>query len=65
MPIERLKEVENILRTRYMKCLTFKTPEEVWNIEIEKTKTHIEKKLTRATLTALPASIIQTNRCSA
>ena len=65
VPVERFAEVENILRTRYMKCLTFKTPLEAWDIEIEKEKTRIEKKLLRATLTPLPASIIQNNRCSA
>ena len=63
--IERFKEIETTLRTRYMKCLRFKTPTEVWNIEIEKAKTLIEKGLTRATLNALPASIIQNNWCSA
>ena len=65
VPIERFAEIENILRTRYMKCLTFKTPQEAWNIEIEKAKARIEKKLGRATLTPLPASIIQSNWCSA
>lgn len=65
VPVERFDEIEAILRTRYMKCLTFKTPREAWDIEIEKATTRIEKRPMRATLTALPASIIQRDRCSA
>ncbi len=57
--IERFKEIESILRTRYMKCLTFKTPQEVWDIEIEEEKRRGEKRRGRATVSALPASIIQ------
>lgn len=34
--IERFKEIESILRTRYMKCLNFKTPAEAWDGEIER-----------------------------
>jgi IS30 family transposase len=59
VPIERFKEIEEILRTRYMKCLSFKTPAEAWDIEMEKEKKREEKKLERATVMALPASIIQ------
>ena len=65
VPKERFAEVERILRTRYMKCLAFKTPEEAWGIEMEKEKTRGEKKQKRATLSALSASIIQKSRCSA
>ena len=36
IPRERFAEVEKILRTRYMKCLTFKTPQEAWDCEIER-----------------------------
>jgi len=57
--IERFKEIEEILRTRYMKCLSFKTPQEAWNIEIEKEKKGKEKKRKCAIVSALPASIIQ------
>lgn len=57
--IERFKEIEKILRTRYMKCLNFKTPQEAWGIEMEKEKRRVEKRRERATLKALPASIIQ------
>jgi IS30 family transposase len=59
VPIERFKEIETILRTRYMKVLDFKTPQEAWDIEVEKEKTRQEKKQKRARVTALPASIIQ------
>lgn len=65
VPIERFKEIETILRTRYMKCLDFNTSEEVWDIDIEKEKKREEKKLERATVIALPASIIQKIGCSA
>jgi len=65
VPLERFKEIETILRTRYMKCLKFKTPAEVWKIEIEKEKKRAKSKRKCATLTALPASIIQKSRCSA
>lgn len=34
-----IKEVENKLRNKYMKCLNYKTPQESWNIEIDKIKT--------------------------
>ena len=44
VPIERFKEIETILRTRYMKVLDFKTPEEAWDIEMEKEKTREERK---------------------
>lgn len=63
--VERFKEIENILRTRYMKCLGFKTPQEAWDSEIEKWKKREERKQKRVTLLALPAPIIQKNRCSA
>ena len=63
--IRRFTEIENILRTRYMKCLTYQTPKEAWDREIEKTRTLVEKKRARATMTALPTSIIQNSWCSA
>ena len=59
VPIERFKEIEKILRTRYMKVLGFKTPEEAWDIEMEKEKKREEKKREHATVSTLPASIIQ------
>ena len=61
IPFERFAEVEKILRTRYMKCLTFKTPQEAWDCESEKAQSRIEKKVNKSTLSALPASIIQNN----
>ncbi|MEK7553523.1 MAG: IS30 family transposase [Patescibacteria group bacterium] len=57
--IERFKEIETILRTRYMKVLNFKTPEEVWNIEMEKEKQRRKRKWKRATMTPLLTSINQ------
>lgn len=63
--VERFKEIETILRTRYMKVLGFKTPEEAWDIEMEKKKKREERKRERATVTALPASIIEKIGCSA
>jgi IS30 family transposase len=65
VPIERFKEIETILRTRYMTCLGFNTPQEAWDIEIEKEKKTEEQQHRRATFIALPASIIQKSRCSA
>jgi IS30 family transposase len=65
VPLGRFKEIQTILRTRFMKCLDFKTPEEVWDEEIVKWKKREEKKLRRATLSALSASIIHKSRCSA
>lgn len=65
IPIERFKEIETILRTRYMKCLAFKTPQEAWDIEIARWQKRMEKKRNRDTIIALPASIIHINRCSA
>lgn len=65
VPLERFAEIETILRTRFMKCLGFKTPQEAWDIEIAKWKKREEKKQKRAILKALPASIIQKSRCSA
>jgi len=44
VPVERFKEIETILRTRYMKVLGFKTPEEAWDMEMEKEKTRAERK---------------------
>jgi IS30 family transposase len=35
---EYIEEVEKKLRTRFMKCLKFKTPEEVFNMEMQKLK---------------------------
>ena len=63
--IERFKEIETILRTRYMKCLKFNMPQEAWDIEVEKVRTCIEKQTKESTLNVLPASIIQISRCSA
>ena len=63
--VERFKEIETILRTRYMKCLRFKTPREAWDCEIEKATKIVEKKTQRARMSSLSASIIQSNRCSA
>jgi transposase, IS30 family len=65
IPPERFKEIEQILRTRYMKCLDFNTPQEAWDCEMEKGKRREGKKQERATLTAVSASIIQHKRCSA
>lgn len=36
IPEVRIREVEHILRTRFMKCLNFKTPQESWDEEIER-----------------------------
>ena len=63
--VERFEEIEKILRTRYMKVLNFKTPQEAWDIEIEKEKQREERRRERATVIALPASIIEKSRCSA
>lgn len=35
VPKERFKEVEQILRTRFMTCLSFHTPQEVWDREMK------------------------------
>ena len=40
---ERLSEIETILRTRFMKCLNFKTPQEAWDAEMAKAKKHRAK----------------------
>jgi transposase, IS30 family len=37
-PLEHFKMVEHKLRTRFMTCLKFKTPEEVFTIELQKLK---------------------------
>lgn len=63
--LERFKEIETILRTRYMTCLGFRTPQEAWDMELVKEKKRRKKKSQRATVSALPASIIQKIRCSA
>ena len=63
--LERFTEIETILRTRYMKCLDFNTPEETWDSEIEKEKKREEKNQKRAIVSTLPASIIQKIGCSA
>jgi len=34
--LEYIKEVERKLRNKFMSCLNFKTPQEIWNKEIEK-----------------------------
>lgn len=65
VPYERFAEIETILRTRFMKCLIFKTPQEAWSTEMTLWKTREEKKQKRGIVKALPASIIQNNWCSA
>ena len=65
IPLERWKEIEEILRTRYMTCLQFKTSAEAWDIEITKWKQREEKKQNQAIIIGLPASIIHKNGCSA
>jgi transposase, IS30 family len=42
----RLREIESFLRTRYLKCLGFATPEEAWDTEMEQWR----KKNARATV---------------
>jgi IS30 family transposase len=37
-PLSEFKMVEQKLRTRFMKCLQYQTPQEVWNMELEKLK---------------------------
>ncbi len=59
IPIKRFTEIEIVLRTRYMKCLSFKTPQEAWDSEMEKEKKCGERKRECARLSALSASIIQ------
>lgn len=54
---QRFKEIETILRNRYMKVLNFKTPGEAWDIEMEKTQGQEKKRRERATMIALPTSI--------
>jgi transposase, IS30 family len=63
--LERFEEIEKKLRTRFMECLNFKTPQETWDIEMERERKRAEKKKKRATLKVLPALIIQKSRCSA
>jgi len=65
VPIERFKEIETTLRTRYMKCLGFNTPQEAWDSEMEKWKKRGTRKQERAKIITLPAPIIQKVRCSA
>ena len=36
VPKRTIMHAEQVLRTRYMKCLNFKTPQEVWNNEMQK-----------------------------
>ncbi len=36
IPRETIVHAEQVLRTRYMKCLNFKTPQEVWDLEMLK-----------------------------
>lgn len=56
---ERFAEIEKILRTRYMKVLYFKTPQEAWDSEIEKEKKREERKRERARVSTLSTSIIK------
>lgn len=58
---ERFTEIETTLRTRYMACLNFKTPQEAW----DDAKKQLENRTKTSTLTAISAPIIQINRCSA
>lgn len=62
---ERFTEIEQMLRTRYMKCLNFKKPQEVWDTEMTLWKKREERRRNRAILKTLPTSIIQNNWCSA
>ncbi len=67
---ERLKAIETEMRTRPMKVLGFKTPQEAWDIEIKK---RAHKKLKqqsaetnqRATVSILATVISNENGCSA
>jgi len=43
--LEYFKEVESKLRNKYMECLNYKTPQEVWDIEIEKWKKKQQKSI--------------------
>jgi IS30 family transposase len=52
IPKDMIVHAEQLLRTRYMKCLHFKTPEEAWNIEMNKQtygtilkKTHVGQRV--------------------
>ena len=63
--LERFTEIETILRTRYMTCLHFKTPQEAWNTEVEKEKKREKNNQKSVTVPTLPASIIQKIGCSA
>lgn len=36
IPKDMIAHAEQILRTRYLKCLHFKTPQEAWDLEIQK-----------------------------
>jgi transposase, IS30 family len=36
VPLKRIKEIEQILRQKYMKCLSFKSPQEAWEKEIQR-----------------------------
>lgn len=46
IPKETLKKAERHLRSRFMKCLDFKTPAECWKIELTKARDKM-KKITR------------------
>ena len=48
IPKEILVHAEQVLRTRYMKCLTFKTPQEVFDAEMQKQTCATILKKTRA-----------------
>lgn len=65
VPSERIAEIQTTLRTRFMECLNFKTPQEAWDEEIAKWEKREEKKQKRATLKVLATSINQKNGCSA
>lgn len=53
-------EIENKLRKRYMKCLDYKTPEEAFNIEMEKLK--LKKPQRCGMMTNI---LLANNKCSA
>lgn len=55
--VERFKEIETILRTRYMKVLDFKTAAEAWKIEVEQVENGGKRKVRRAILSPLATAI--------
>lgn len=43
LPTETITKAERHLRTRYMKCLGFRTPEECWDTELAKSRDKMKK----------------------